>query len=101
MQGADMGIFKIFRSAEWAAFQAYGQFLGSADDLKDGFVHLSTAGQLEGTLERHFAGVRGLVIAEVGVGDDPALRWEASRGGQLFPHLYRALLLRDLDGVEG
>ncbi|MGL6044588.1 MAG: DUF952 domain-containing protein [Sandaracinobacteroides sp.] len=91
-----MAIYKIFRSSEWAAFQARGAFAGSPADLADGFIHLSTAGQLAGTLDKHFAGVRGLVIAEVRLDADPALRWEAARAGDLFPHLYRPLALADL-----
>jgi uncharacterized protein (DUF952 family) len=95
-----MLLFKIFRSAEWASFEAEGVFAGSADDLRDGFVHLSTAGQLEGTLARHFAGFGGLVVAEIAVEEDPALRWEPSRGGALFPHLYRPLLMADVRGIR-
>lgn len=87
-----MTLFKVFRAAEWEALQRDGQFQGSPDDLRDGFIHLSAGEQLAGTLSRHFAGEEGLVIAEVRVAQDPALRWEASRGGALFPHLYRPLL---------
>ncbi|TPE63319.1 DUF952 domain-containing protein [Sandaracinobacter neustonicus] len=93
-----MALFKIFRAREWVAFEADGRFEGSADDLRDGFIHLSAAAQLEGTLKRHFAGEGGLVLAEVDVADDPALKWEESRGGALFPHLYRPLLLADVVG---
>lgn len=91
-----MRIFKIFRPAEWAAFQAEGRFDGSPDDLRDGFIHLSTEEQLPGTLAKHFANETGLIVAEVAPGDDPALRWEASRGGALFPHLYRPLRAADV-----
>ncbi len=95
-----MAIFKIFRAAEWAAFEAGGSFSGSTDDLRDGFIHLSTGAQLEGTLARHFAGEAGLVVAELAVEADPALRWEASRGGADFPHLYRPLLMGDVRAVR-
>ncbi|MFQ3665632.1 MAG: DUF952 domain-containing protein [Sphingomonadaceae bacterium] len=82
----------MFRAAEWEALQRDGHFAGSADDLRDGFIHLSTQAQLPGTLAKHFANMDGLVIARVTLPpDDPALRFEPSRGGQLFPHLYRAL----------
>ncbi len=91
-------LFKILRASEWAAFEASGRFDGSADDLRDGFIHLSDGGQLDGTLHRHFEGEAGLVIAEVAVGHDPALRWEAARDGMLFPHLYRPLLMADVAG---
>lgn len=89
-------MFKIFRADEWAAFQASGVFEGSADDRRDGFIHLSTAEQVPGTLERHFAGQTGLVLAELSLDEDPTLKWEASRGGALFPHLYRPLRAADL-----
>lgn len=95
---AGMAILKIFRGMEWAAFVESGSFAGSADDLRDGFIHLSSSEQLEGTLRRHFADAAAVVIAELAVADDPALRFEASRGGALFPHLYRPLLWRDVLG---
>ncbi len=91
-----MPIYKIFRAPEWAAFQAESRFEGSVDDRRDGFIHLSSSEQLDGTLARHFAGEAGLVVAEVVVAGDPALKWEVSRGGARFPHLYRPLLLADL-----
>ena len=87
-------IYKIFRAAEWAETQAQGAFAGSPDDLRDGFIHFSSREQLEGTAARHFAGAGGLVLAEVdGALLGEALRWEESRGGKLFPHLYAALPL--------
>lgn len=89
-------IFKIFRAKEWAALQQTGRFDGSPDDLRDGFIHLSTGAQLEATLARHFAGEQGLIAAELMLDGDPALRWEASRGGARFPHLYRPLTRADI-----
>lgn len=91
-----MKLVKIFRKAEWLAFQASGTFQGSPDDLRDGFVHLSTGDQVNTTLAAHFAGEAELVLAEVEVGQDPALKWEVSRGGASFPHLYRALQRADV-----
>ncbi|MBS3961447.1 MAG: DUF952 domain-containing protein [Sandarakinorhabdus sp.] len=91
-------LFKILRAPEWARFEALGRFEGSADDLRDGFIHLSDAGQVDDILRKHFADESGLVIAELALGTDPALRWEPSRGGALFPHLYRPLLMADLTG---
>jgi uncharacterized protein (DUF952 family) len=91
---------KIFRAGEWARFRAEGRFEGSADDGRDGFIHLSWPDQVAGTLARHFAGETGLVLARLGVGDDPALKLEVSRGGARFPHLYRALLLADVLDFE-
>jgi ornithine lipid ester-linked acyl 2-hydroxylase len=86
--------FKILTGEEWADFQASGRFEGSPADRVDGFIHLSAADQVDGTLARHFAGRNGLVLAEIdlaALGD--SLRWEESRGGALFPHLYGALPL--------
>lgn len=87
-------IYKLFRAAEWAAARAEASFAGSPADLRDGFIHFSTAAQAAGTAARHFAGEEGVVLAEV----DPArleapLKWEASRGGEPFPHLYGAMPL--------
>lgn len=85
-------VYKILSGGEWeAAFRA-GEYSGSADDLRDGYIHFSTAGQVPGTLARHFAGQTGLVVLECdsdAMGD--SLRWELSRGGQLFPHFYGTL----------
>jgi uncharacterized protein (DUF952 family) len=84
--------FKIFTADEWAQFQADGQFLGAPVDLADGYIHMSTADQVDETLAKHFAGQAGLVIAEINLtalGD--AVKWETSRGGALFPHLYGVL----------
>lgn len=87
-------IYKIFRAAEWAGAQEAGSFAGSADDRRDGFIHFSTAAQLAGTAAKHFAGESDLVLAEVDADAlGAALRWEPSRGGQLFPHLYGELPL--------
>lgn len=92
-----MRVYKLFRAAEWAAFQAAGETAGSPDDLRDGFVHLSTADQLPGTLARHFGGESGLVLVALEAAAlGPALRWEVSRGGARFPHLYRPLRAGDV-----
>lgn len=95
-----MAIYKIFRAQEWAGFMSGGTFGGSADDLRDGYIHLSPGGLLGGTLGKHFAGEAGLVVAEVAVADDPDLRWELARGTSRFPHLYRRLRLADLSDVD-
>ncbi len=92
-----MFVFKIFRSGEWSAFEAAGTTPGAPIDLADGFIHLSTAEQAPGTAAKHFAGAEGLMLAALdatALGD--ALRWEASRGGAAFPHLYRDMQLADL-----
>jgi len=87
-----MLIYKILPKADWQAALAAGRYLGSPLDLKDGFIHFSTAAQAQETARRHFAGQRDLVIVAV-EGDrlGQALRFEPSRGGDLFPHLYGPL----------
>lgn len=92
-----MLIYKIFRANEWASLQANGSTRGAPVDLADGFVHFSTAAQVRETAAKHFAGEDGLILlacdAEA-LGED--LKWESSRGGALFPHLYRELRLDDV-----
>lgn len=85
-------IYKILSRAEWRAAQAAGSFLGSAVDLADGFIHFSTGPQAGETARRYFKDLTGLVVLEVESEDlGAALRWEPSRGGDLFPHLYDVL----------
>ena len=92
-----MLIYKVFRAAEWAELEALGETPGSPADRADGFVHFSTAEQLPGTLDRHFAGETGLMLLAVDAdAAGPSLRWEPSRGGALFPHLYRPLARTDV-----
>ena len=98
---AGMLIYKILRGPEWATMQAAGEFAGSAIDLADGFVHLSSATQVEATAARHFAGQEDLWLLAVpaeALGD--SLRWEPSRGGALFPHLYRALRVSEVHSAK-
>lgn len=84
--------FKIFTADQWVQFVSDGVFHGAPVDLADGYIHLSTAGQLQGTLDKHFAGQVGLVIAEIDLGAvTDTVKWEVSRGGALFPHVYGAL----------
>ncbi len=90
-------VYKVLTRAEWQKLRATGEFAGSPDDVRDGFVHLSTLEQLPGTLAKHFSGKRDLVLVEIpteALGE--ALRWEASRGGALFPHLYGVLRASDV-----
>jgi uncharacterized protein (DUF952 family) len=87
-------IYKICAQAEWDAALAAGSYTGSADDARDGFIHFSTAEQVAPTAAKHFAGRSDLVLIEVDAAQlGPALRFEPSRGGALFPHLYGALPL--------
>lgn len=92
-----MQVYKILRAEESAAFRAAGETAGAPVDRADGFIHLSTAAQAPGTAAKHFAGEEGLVILALDAGAlGPALRWEVSRGGAAFPHLYRALRLDEV-----
>ena len=87
-------LYKVLRASEWQTAQTQGAIAGSSDDVRDGFIHLSTRDQLAGTLLRHFAGETGLIALEIAVDRLGAgLRWEPSRGGALFPHLYDVLPL--------
>jgi uncharacterized protein (DUF952 family) len=87
-------IYKLCSQTEWAAAVAAGSYAGSADDARDGFIHFSTAAQLGATAAKYFAGRTDLVLLEVDAGLlGGALRFEPSRGGDLFPHLYGALPL--------
>lgn len=90
-------IYKIADEAAWHAAEAAGVFHGAPIDLADGFIHFSTAEQVRETAARHFAGQDGLVLAAIDAGRlGAALKYEASRGGALFPHLYAPL---DLSAV--
>jgi uncharacterized protein (DUF952 family) len=85
-------IYKILTRDEWEAALKTRRFEGSAVDRQDGFIHFSTAEQAAETAARHFKGEDDLVVLEVEADDlGPALRWEPSRGGALFPHLYAHL----------
>jgi uncharacterized protein (DUF952 family) len=89
-------IYKLLSAAAWYEAEASGVFVGAPVDLADGYIHFSTAAQIAETAARHFAGQRDLLVVAV----DPhklgsALKWEASRGGALFPHLYAPLATAD------
>lgn len=85
-------IYKILPRAEWDVAVAAGVFLGSPIDLQDGFIHFSTEDQWPETLERHFAGQSDLLLVAVEAAAlGPELKWEPSRGGAQFPHLYAPL----------
>jgi uncharacterized protein (DUF952 family) len=93
-------IYKICPASAWREAERQGIFRGSADDLRDGFIHFSTAPQVVGTARKHFAGQTGLFLIAIdtdALGD--ALRWEVSRGGELFPHLYGDLDLGHVTAV--
>jgi uncharacterized protein (DUF952 family) len=91
-----MLIFKIFRGDEYAAFASAGETAGAPLDVRDGYIHFSTAETVLDTARKYFSGVQGLKLLAVEsdrLGDD--LRWEPARGGVLFPHLYRVLTADD------
>jgi len=85
-------VYKILEDDAWHAARDAGQFNGSPDDVRDGYIHLSSAAQIAGTLQKHFAHVSSIVLVEFDaetLGSN--LRYESSRGGALFPHLYAPL----------
>ena len=97
---AAASIYHICGREEWQAAQAAGHYRGSSQDTADGFIHFSTAAQVEASAARHRAGQSGLVLLAV----DPealgaALKWEPSRRGERFPHLYGELPLAALRGI--
>ena len=88
-------IYKICSAELWAQAQRAGLFRGAPPDLADGFIHFSTAAQVAATAAKHFAGAAGQVLVAVDAALlGAALKWEPSRGGDLFPHLYGALSLQ-------
>ncbi|MBV9568618.1 MAG: DUF952 domain-containing protein [Hyphomicrobiales bacterium] len=94
-------VFKICSEDEWRRAEREKIFRGSAVDLRDGFIHFSTAEQLAETAAKHFAGRRDLLLVAVeteALGE--ALRFEPSRGGALFPHLYAPLRISAVRFVE-
>lgn len=93
-------IYKILRQAEWEVTLSQGQLTGAPVDIADGYIHFSTSAQVRETAARHFPGDAELVLLAV----DPrrlgaALRWEPSRGGDVFPHLYAALPVDFVSGI--
>jgi uncharacterized protein (DUF952 family) len=85
-------IYHVCKRTEWEAASGRGRYAGSSQDEADGFIHFSTATQVVSSAAKHRAGQSDLVILEVdATALGPALRWEPSRGGQLFPHLYGPL----------
>lgn len=85
-------VYKILTREDWDRASRDGSYAGSSDDLRDGFIHLSAARQVAATAGRHFRGIDGLVLVALdaealGAG----LKWEPSRRGELFPHLYGPL----------
>lgn len=100
-------VYKICAKADWQAAELQGDYAGSAGDRRDGFIHLSAGDQLQGTLQRHFAGQAGLVLIAFDAEGLDGLKWEPSRGGALFPHVYgnispaKAHWVKDLPLIDG
>jgi uncharacterized protein (DUF952 family) len=94
-------IYKICERKQWADAEREGSFRGSAVDYADGYIHFSTAAQAPGTAGKHFAGMTDLVIVAVDADAlGKALKWEPSRGGAVFPHLYAPLPLTAVRWVK-
>ena len=94
-------IYKIVTADQWSSAQQHGEFLGAAIDLQDGYIHFSTGAQVKETVEKHFQGQLDLMI--VAVDSDrlgQSLKWEPSRGGDLFPHLYGELSMDAVISVD-
>ncbi len=92
-----MLILKIFRRAEWDAFRAAGETAGAPVDLADGYIHFSTPTQVAGTAAKYFATESDLVLVAFDADAlGSGLKWEPARGGVLFPHLYRRLLISEV-----
>jgi uncharacterized protein (DUF952 family) len=91
-----MLIYKIFRAREWQEFQNSGETLGAPVDLVDGYIHFSTATQARVTAAKHFAGEDMLILLALDSETLADIRWEPSRGGDLFAHMYGQLALSDV-----
>jgi uncharacterized protein (DUF952 family) len=93
--------FKVLTAAQWAQFERDCLFAGAPVDLADGYVHLSAADQLDETLAKHFAGQSNLIVAEIDLAMlGNTVKWEISRGGALFPHVYGPLPIRAVRGTR-
>lgn len=89
------------KRSDWQVAQQDGFYQGSGDDLRDGFMHFSTAEQLAESAAKHRAGITGLLLIAIDPDDlGEALKWEPSRGDQLFPHLYGVLDVSKVASVE-
>lgn len=92
MTDSTQSIYKIVTATQWRQFDEQGRFTGNDDDHRDGYIHCSTAQQLTGTLEKHYSGMDGLVLLQLNTElCQPMLKWEPSRKGKLFPHIYGVL----------
>ena len=93
-----MLIYKIFRFHEWEQLKTTGQTSGAPIDLDDGYIHFSTSSQAQETADKHFAGAENLYVAAIDATKlGTGLKWEVSRGGAEFPHLYGKLNITDVE----
>ena len=94
-------LYKVLPAVIWRSAEAEGLFRGAGIDLQDGFIHLSGADQVVETVTKHFVGQRGLLLITIdGEKLGPSLRWEPSRGGELFPHVYGAISMEAVEKVD-
>lgn len=94
-------IYKLFRRGEWDEAEKTGIFLGSPHDRRDGYIHFSDAHQVRTTFDKYFAGEDRPILAAIAAADaGKDLKWEVSRGGDKFPHLYGALDLKLVRAVH-
>lgn len=94
--------YKVLTAQQWADFERERVFRGAPVDIADGYIHLSTAEQLEATIAKYFADQPGLMIAEIDLSClDGAVRWEPARGGDLFPHIYGELPIHAVVSLQG
>ncbi|MGI9434845.1 MAG: DUF952 domain-containing protein [Geminicoccaceae bacterium] len=100
MAGEDI-IYKIVTAEQWQRAEETGRFEGAPVDIEDGYIHFSTAGQVRETAAKHFSGQIGLLLLRVSTAALAGrLRYEPSRGGQLFPHLYGDLSIEAVIGID-
>lgn len=98
---SDPSLYKVVPERIWREAESTGLFRGYGIDLQDGFIHLSARDQVVQTVEKHFAGLDGLLLVTVdGEQLGSALRWEPSRGGALFPHAYAAIPMAAVQRVD-
>ncbi len=93
-------LYHMAHRADWRRAEAGEPYLGSPDDLRDGFIHFSTAAQVVGSAQRHRAGQGDLLLIVVAETASAPWRWEESRSGELFPHLYGPLPMDAVVGVH-
>lgn len=97
----DTTIYKILTTEQWAQLQADGESTGAPIDLADGYIHFSTKTQVQETADKHFKGQEGLILVAMNTNTiGNKLKWEPSRGGDLFPHLYSNLSMHSVQWAK-